>query len=969
MKYFSLIVLLIVTLTITSQNKKQDSIQFINVISKADKETDSILQLKGYEKALSFSKETNFNYGIYKSYLKTARWKKSKFNSDSAILEYKKAFKILPENYSYSYHIIQLIGDEFSKKSLYDSAIYYHNKSIKIAKKYSKNHKIVSAYISIGNIWNQTYDYDKAFKFYSRADSICENDSKLRVSKIRATINNYLGFSVRKSNGYKDAIRYYIKAKEINKKLGNENGVQEANIAIAQAYTSFKDYNKALKLLNESIAYHKVHMANENSYSYAIIVRGYLFLQMEKYKAAEKDYLLYYDLAVQNKNDFYERSGLGYLGYFYETSNQLLKAEKYYKLAIEKNKLVNDNGRILQNTDGLITVYKKNKNYKRLATYYDLKIELQKKIDQQKIAQETRDLEAKYQNDKKEQEIALLESENKFINQKQKSQRNIFIGGITITSLAGLFLFVLFRNRKKTNNKLKELDAIKSNFFANISHEFRTPLTLIANPIETTLNDDTISEVKREQFITAKRNSDRLLALVNQILDLSKIDANQLKLHIQNANIITLVAALTESFNHAAKQKQIKYKLHINPHTENVCFDRDALEKIIVNLISNAIKYTPENGSVHCDAFIKNNKLHFIVKNSGIVLTADEIKHIFQRFYQTKDQNQGTGIGLALVKELVDLHKGTIDVDSTPNQWTTFRVVIPVDKQSFKNETFIAKTEDLKVNTQALIEQKQAVITEEEFTDTDEPILLLVEDNEDVRLLLKQTFENNYNIITAPNGEKGIELALEHIPDLIISDIMMPVKDGIALTEQLKTDERTSHIPIILLTAKAGDENKLTGLEVGADDYITKPFNSKLIITKAEKLIENRRLLQQRYSQELVLLPKDISITNLDEQFLDKVQTTLDKNLIEPSFNVTEFSEAVGMSRMQLHRKLKALTGLTASEFIRSQRLMLAAQFLKTSDINISQVGYSVGFNDHSYFTKCFKEFYKCTPTEYAKRK
>lgn len=524
----------------------------------------------------------------------------------------------------------------------------------------------------------------------------------------------------------------------------------------------------------------------------------------------------------------------------------------------------------------------------------------------------------------------------------------------------------LLEQEQINNQNLIELNTVKSNFFANIAHEFRTPLTLISNPIETTLDDQTISEIKREQFTTAKRNSDRLLGLVNQILDLSKIDAGQLKLHIQNSNATAFIAALCESFSYTAKQKDIDFKLNINPHTDDVYFDRDALEKIVVNLISNAIKYTPKNGTVICDAFIKNETLHLNVKNSGVGLTATEIKHIFQRFYQTSGQNQGTGIGLALVKELVELHKGKINVESTPNTFTNFTITIPIDKHSFKNETLV-NNQHTNTNIKRQHHQQNDE-AQDAFEDNDQPILLIVEDNTDVRTLLKQTFKTTYNIITAPNGEKGVKLAIEHIPDLIISDIMMPVMDGIQLTKRLKNDERTSHIPIILLTAKAGDENKFTGLEVGADDYITKPFNSKLLITKAEKLIENRRLLQQRYSQELVLLPKDISITNLDEQFLEKVQTTLDKNLIDPCFNVTEFSEAVGMSRMQLHRKIKALTGLTASAFIRSQRLKLAAQFLKTSDINISQVGYSVGFNDHSYFTKCFKEVYKCTPTEFTKR-
>ena len=580
------------------------------------------------------------------------------------------------------------------------------------------------------------------------------------------------------------------------------------------------------------------------------------------------------------------------------------------------------------------------------------------------------EIEDIYQTEKKEQQIALLKSEKELTAQKQKSQRNLLIGGLGITTIAGIFLFVLFRNRQKTNAKLKELDTVKSKFFANISHEFRTPLTLISNPIDEALEDPSITDKKRDKFIMAKRNSDRLLSLVNQLLDLSKIDAGQLKLHIQKGNITQLISALSDSFSYLAKQKQIQYIVDVKHSDIGAYYDKDAIEKIVINLLSNAIKYTPEHGNVNCSANINNDKLIIEVKNTGQGLKKEELKQVFQRFYQTSEENNGTGIGLALVKELVELHKGSISVDSELNTWTTFKVILPVDKQSFKSEQFVDTcTESINVIANTPL---KAIVIDEDINDVEDselPILLIVEDNADLRSLLEHTFDNDYKVITANDGEKGIDLAIEHIPDIIISDIMMPIKNGIELTETLKNDERTSHIPIVLLTAKAGDANELKGIEVGADDYITKPFNSQILITKVSKLIETRQLLQNRYSQELILTPKDIAITNLDEEFLEKVQVVLNVNLVEASFSIEDFSKAVGMSRMQLHRKIKALTGLSASEFIRSQRLKLAAQLLKKSDINISEVGYSVGFNDPSYFTKCFKVAYNCTPTEFAKRK
>jgi len=358
-------------------------------------------------------------------------------------------------------------------------------------------------------------------------------------------------------------------------------------------------------------------------------------------------------------------------------------------------------------------------------------------------------------------------------------------------------------------------------------------------------------------------------------------------------------------------------------------------------------------------------------------LSKEEQDKVFERFYQLNENKQGVGIGLALVKELVNLHKGKITVESIPNEWTTFKVIIPIHKEVFnekeiEDKVAIRSTDEEMINLEDLDEtSKVDMVTDtskdsDSQQDLDNPILLIVDDNADIRTYMSTIFKDIYTILTAKNGQEGIDLAIAHIPDIIISDIMMPVKNGIELCNTIKVDERTSHIPIILLTAKAGEENEIEGIKTGADDYVTKPFNEELLQLRVEKLIEGRKKLQERYSQEVILKPKDIAITSVDEQFLQRLQKVLDDKLVESSFSIENFSQAVGMSRMQLHRKLKALTGLSATEFIRSQRLKLAAQLLKKSEINVSQVGYSVGFNDHAYFSKCFKEMYHCTPTEYA---
>ena len=796
-----------------------------------------------------------------------------------------------------------------------------------------KNDVLVSSILMRSEISKLTFTKEStiiAVQLAKRALKVAEEINDLEsihnCYKVLADLSQLVG-NLEETKMYIDkALPYYLS--QTDKNPDREASISRLYLLESVYYNGLKDVENADKSRYRAVEYLKDKNNDpamaKATYFYGHYLRFYRDDCLKAITYLEKSK----ELCIKIKNDetdFYHRC-LRDLAICYDEFGDIEKSKKYYKEA------------------------------------YLLSIQLTKKANRNT----SRRLETKYQTEKKEQEIQLLTSQKQLAEQQKKSQRNILIAGVGITGIAGLFLFVLFRNRQKTTDKLKELDVAKSKFFANISHEFRTPLTLINNPIETALSDPSLSDKKREQFKIAKRNSDRLLALVNQLLDLSKIDAGYLKLHIQKGQVTQIIAGLADSFSYSAEQKHINYSVTVNHANSETYFDKDAIEKIGSNLLSNAVKYTPEQGHVSCNASVKNSTLILEIKNSGKGLTTEEANNIFQRFYQTSEDNIGSGIGLALVKELVELHKGTIVVDSQPNLSTIFTVRLPVDKNSFKNEAFIETQEPnvfIKPNIEGVISQD-----EDEFKTNNQPILLIVEDNSDVRTLLKQTFEEQYNILTAKNGQIGIELALEHIPDIIISDIMMPVKDGIALTNELKNDERTSHIPIILLTAKAGEDNEIKGIQTGADDYITKPFSTKILTTKVSKLIEIRKKLQDHYSQELVLIPKNIAVNTIDERFLEKVQTVLDEKLIESNFSIEDFSKAVGMSRMQLHRKLKALTGLSASDFIRSQRLKLAAALLKKTDSNMSQVGYTVGFNDHSYFTKRFKEAYGCTPSDYAKR-
>jgi DNA-binding response OmpR family regulator len=410
--------------------------------------------------------------------------------------------------------------------------------------------------------------------------------------------------------------------------------------------------------------------------------------------------------------------------------------------------------------------------------------------------------------------------------------------------------------------------------------------------------------------------------------------------------------SLVDSFTFQAKENKLSFTSTIEKNTVNHHFDKDVIEKIVTNLLSNAIKYTAENEKISFESKVENNQLQLVVSNSGSEIKKEDLPKLFERFYQKKENHQGVGIGLALVKELVELYKGKIETN-VENGILSFAVSLPLEKA---NENAIVVTKEV----------SKSIISEENNNETELPILLIVDDNHDVRMVLKDIFKNNYQILEAEDGEQALKIAKKEIPDCIISDVMMPKMDGFEFTKQIKNNELTSFIPVILLTARTTDEAHLEGLKSTADAYLTKPFNNEIVKETVNQLISERKKLHQRYSQELVLRPVDIVINSVDEKFIEKLQIILDKELSNAEFSSEDFAAAVGMSRMQLHRKLKSLLGVTSTEFLRNERLKVATKLLKEGNGNISDVAYAVGFNDVSYFSKCFKEMYQCTPSEFS---
>ena len=512
------------------------------------------------------------------------------------------------------------------------------------------------------------------------------------------------------------------------------------------------------------------------------------------------------------------------------------------------------------------------------------------------------------------------------------------------------------------SEKLKEMDKVKSRFFANISHEFRTPLTLIMGPLEKMLSKNRDRESDNELKMML-RNSRRLLRLINRLLDLSKLDSGKMKLNVVSRDIVPFLKGIVSGFESLALQNRVDLNLNAAEAEIVLLFDPEKLEEVLCNLLINALKFTPPGGEVTVSAgrgrieggSFPNGYFELSVRDTGIGIQRDKLAHIFDRFYQTGDSKQpnhkGSGIGLALTKELVLLHHGKIDVHSSggENSGTEFVIRLPLGEPRLGSAETNGETGAIPIykncfdiHTQYIIEDEENVTAEtpepvdENGKSRDKNIVLVVEDNADVRKYIRGPLEPHYTVVEAKNGREGIDKAKDIIPDLIVSDIMMPEADGYELCRVLKKEVKTSHIPIVLLTAKASEQSVIEGLETGADDYITKPFNTKILVTRIRNLIELRSHLQQKIQKQMLLQPAEISVSSVDREFIRELQQTIEKHLTDSEFHVEALSKKLYMNRVTLFRKIKALTGESPTEFIRSYRLKRAAQLLRNNAGNVS---------------------------------
>ena len=521
------------------------------------------------------------------------------------------------------------------------------------------------------------------------------------------------------------------------------------------------------------------------------------------------------------------------------------------------------------------------------------------------------------------------------------------------------------------SKQLEEATHAKLVFFTNVSHDFRTPLTLVADPVEQLLEDKALTPRQQSLLKVVHKNVHILLRLVNQILDFRKYENDKLELVRANMNLRVQLQEWSHSFHTLALKKHIHFVLEVNDDRADylMAVDAEKMERVYFNLLSNAFKFTPENGTITVTLSTLTKEeggryARLVVADTGSGISVQHIRHIFDRFYQIDVNHAGSGIGLALAKAFVELHGGEITADSVEGKGTVFTVDIPM---TVVEEPSADLVQEPRITQQTVVEELEDMETEEQIPDENKECILIIDDNADVRDYVKSLLKEEYTVIEAPDGRAGLKKAMKYVPDAIICDVMMPVMDGLECCRKLKTELQTSHIPVMLLTACSLDEQRIQGFECGADSYISKPFNSKLLLVRLRNLMDNHKRLKQFFGDKTTLSKE--SVSDVDKGFVDRFRELIEENLADSELSVEDLGSKMGLSRVQLYRKIKALTNYSPNELVRIARLKKAASLLASSEKTISEITYEVGFTSPSYFTKCYKEYFGESPTDFLKRR
>lgn len=904
-----------------------------------------------------------------------------------------------------------------------DKAIIFYDSANMMFKESGDSTNIALYFQTMGILRLGLNEYKEAVQNFVLAAEV--NIQIKRKVKAGDSYSN-AGIAFERSGDYAKALDYFLIALTLYEEGGNSEDIGYGLNLIATVYGKSGEIDNASKYYKKSIL---LSETAGDSLTGASTKTNYGVLLKNNNRFDEAKIVLEeaLDFFERNKHELGTVASLHNLGALYQVKKEYPKALTFYRKSLEANRSrdgYSDQVNYLgmaeiffhgkQYHDALefahkamaianelkwleeqvkvahllSRIFKAQEDHKNALRYFEHYTTFKDSLFNQQKSRQIKELQTKYETEKKEKAIVSLTHDREL--QQAKLEQKTWI---QYASVFGFFLIlitgiIIFRNNKlkqeskrallaeqlkhehDESQKLKELDQLKSRFFANIAHEFRTPLTLILGPVENLLADLKNTKVK-EQLTLVKTSTSRLVKLVNQLLDLSKLEAGAIKVHYVSDDIIPLLKGNTFAFQSLAVDKNIDLQFSSNTETLRMDIDTDKLEKILSNLLSNAFKFTPAGGNIKVTAMLTGDKpedrqLEISVADSGVGIPLQDIPYVFNRFYQSHTVSkyiQGSGIGLELTKELVEICGGKISVSTLPVNGTRFTFTLPVRQdvgepvgQGIVDHAHYFQPD---LNDSEKQNSHRVISIREESQD----VILVIEDNEDVRNFIVSSLQPHYKVITAADGDEGIASALEVIPDLIVSDVMMPGKNGYEVCGILKEDEKTSHIPLIMLTAKADIESKIDGLEQGADDYLPKPFHTKEFLARIKNLVQQRKLLQKKFGLSQIDSGAEAMPTK-EAAFLSRLREIVEFHLTEEEYSVEDLGRDMAMSRVQLHRKVKALTNGSVSLYIRAIRLEHASRLLKEGLYNVSEVAYRVGFNSPTYFSTCFSEQYGFPPSD-----
>ncbi len=833
---------------------------------------------------------------------------------------------------------------------------------------------ILEAYESLANTYGMKSMWDKAIE-YSDQCLVIASEIKDTVGLLNAY--NMLALCNLELNRAALAQQYHHKSVDLSQKIGRVYELGRAYAGLAEVNMKQGNWKEAhVNAKMGADAFKKMNYPIGQAQS--LVFAGAALLQMEQLVECRQMCREIISLLKEAGNDAVLGDAYNILGYVEMEEGRYGLASEYFKNA-EKEARKSTNYKLLKDIyRGLEILSTLQNNFSAARGFrQQFQVASDSSLSQQMVSNIT-NYQVKYETAEKEKLLA---------EEQEKKSKWILGSIIALLLLTGLFLYQRKQQQMQKNqarleaeksrleaelehreaNRLREVDKIKSTFFANISHEIRTPLSLIIGPLEQMINGSFKGDQQKYYRIMHK-NGKRLLELVNQLLLLSKLESGRMKLNGSKGNIHNLIKAIVNSFETMADRRNILIEITCPDAGGQCCFDRDAVEKIVTNLISNAIKFSNDGGSIFVAIHsVTSQTIQIDVVDTGIGISEDQIPNLFERFSKTthSELQPGSGLGLALVKELSELHGGGVAVKSKDGEGSVFTVTLRVDRSFFDNHQFTNQTLESEASTFETQISDTTFTSERLKKRIPHKIILVVEDNADVRTYIKDQLQGSYLILEATNGKEGIEVATLQVPDIIITDIMMPEIDGLSLCKIIKKHPLLSHIPVIVLTSKTEEADKISGLEAGADDFLTKPFLATELVLKIKNWLTTRIRLQEKYLGPLnPFSPDALQEENMDAKFIQNVRNTIQQNLDDEGFSVVELSQKVGFSRSQLHRKLSALTGKGPNEIIRSMRLENAKHLLELKAGNVSEIAYRCGFNSPAYFIKCFKDQFGITPGE-----